>query len=239
MAAPRIELAASSDDQIAFTGLEVATPGGAVSLEEESVAIGPGERVEIVAGPRVGKTMLFRAIAGLWPWGAGKISLPPRETIAFMPRRPYVPPGTLRAALAYPSPPETFTDADYAASLRHVGLGRLANELDRNARWDRELPEDEQQALAFARLCLHKPRWIVTDDTLDTLDPSKRKLVTAMLDTTLKDSAIVNIGAVDDRDFVTRTLHLVKDPDGRSFIPPRHKSAAKRAAAAAKVPRTG
>ena len=118
----------------------------------------------------------------------------------------------------------------------HVGLGRLATELDRNARWDRELPEDEQQELAFARLCLHKPRWIVIDDTLDTLDPSKRKLVTAMLDTTLKDSAIVNIGAVDDREFVTRTLRLVKDPDGRSFIPPRHKSAAERAAAVAKVP---
>ena len=125
-----------------------------------------------------------------------------------------------------------FTDADYAASLRHVGLGRLAKELDRNARWDRELPEDEQQALAFARLCLHKPRWIVTDDTLDTLEPSKRKFVKAMLDTTLKDSAIVNIGDVDDREFVTRTLRLVKDPDGRSFIPPRHKSAAEQAAQA-------
>ena len=100
----------------------------------------------------------------------------------------------------------------------------------------RELSEDEQQALAFARLCLHKPRFIVTDDTLDTLDPGKRKLVKAMLDTTLKDSAIVNIGDVDDRDFVTRTLRLVKDPDGRSFIPPRHKSALEQAAAPAKAP---
>ena len=49
-----------------------------------------------------GKTMLFRAIAGLWPWGSGRIALPSSNSVMFVPRHPYVPLGTLRGALAYP-----------------------------------------------------------------------------------------------------------------------------------------
>ncbi len=49
-----------------------------------------------------GKTMLFQAIAGLWPWGSGRIVLPSSNSVMFVPRHPYLPLGTLRAALAYP-----------------------------------------------------------------------------------------------------------------------------------------
>ena len=68
----RIELVPSSEERMAFIDLEVATPGGAVALKEREVTIGPGERVAVVGLPGAGKTMLFRAIAGLWPWGSGR-----------------------------------------------------------------------------------------------------------------------------------------------------------------------
>ena len=38
-----------------------------------------GERVLIVGEPGAGKTLLFRALAGLWPWGAGRITWPKGE----------------------------------------------------------------------------------------------------------------------------------------------------------------
>jgi putative ATP-binding cassette transporter len=223
VAGQRIEVVPSAAGELSFAGLQVATPGGCATLKEGDVVIAPGERVAIVGGPRAGKTMLFRAIAGLWPWGVGTIELPPRETMAFLPRHPYTPPGTLRAVLAYPKAPEGFHDDEYAASLSAVGLGRLAAELGRVARWDRELGEEDRQALAFARLPLQKPRWIIIDDALDTLYPEQQRRVITILRDVLKDVAIVNIGRGDAHDgLFTRQLHLARDPAGRSFVPARH-----------------
>jgi putative ATP-binding cassette transporter len=66
-------------------------------LNEQYVEIAQGERVVIVGAPGTGKTLLFRAIAGLWPWGSGRIALPSTDGVMFISRQPYVPLGTLRA----------------------------------------------------------------------------------------------------------------------------------------------
>ena len=71
------------------------------------------------ARPATGKTLFFRAIAGLWPWGSGRIGLPKGENVMYMPRTPYFPPGTLREVLAYPSQPSTsFGEADFSRGAR-------------------------------------------------------------------------------------------------------------------------
>ena len=74
-----------------------------------------------------------------------------------MPRTPYLPPGTLREALAYPSSVDKFQAQDYSGALARLGLESLQPQLDVSKRWDRELNEDEQQRLAFATLLLHAP----------------------------------------------------------------------------------
>jgi len=89
-------------------------------LSERQVTIAPGERVLIVGEPGTGKTMLFRAIAGLWPWGAGRITMPAEDRVIFVPRDPYVPPGTLRAALAYPC---STTAYEHGELITHVPAG--------------------------------------------------------------------------------------------------------------------
>ena len=138
----------------------------------------------------------------------------------FIPRQPYVPLGTLRAALAYPSPETAYTDEQLVAVLQCAGLNRLSSSLDRIARWDRELTDDEQQCLVFTRLLLHKPRWVVIDEALDALDDDAHQRVISLFHDGLKDAAVINIGRPEAKNhFFKRVLHLIKDPHGRCFIP--------------------
>src|SRR5882672_4545785 len=113
----RITYAAGQAGKISIDDLEIASPAGATMLQEKNVAIKAGERVLIVGESGTGKTLLFRALAGLWPWGAGRITRPGGEEILCMPRTPYLPPGTLREVLAYPSATETFEAAAYVNAL--------------------------------------------------------------------------------------------------------------------------
>jgi vitamin B12/bleomycin/antimicrobial peptide transport system ATP-binding/permease protein len=215
--ASRIEFGEAEEGRFIIERLEIASPTGCTMLSERHVTIKPGERVLIVGEPGTGKTILFRALAGLWPWGAGRIALPKGEHVTYVPRQPYVPPGTLRSALSYPAPESAYEDAALVAALESCGLAHLAGSLDRSARWDRELNDDEQQCLVFARLPLIKPRWLVIDEVLDALDDEVRERMMAMLRDKLPEAAIIYIGRQQRDHFFTRVLHLVKDTAGRRF----------------------
>lgn len=216
----RIEFFPSDDGKMIFERVAVVSPGGTTRLIDEHVEILPGERVLLTGVPGTGKTLFFRAIAGLWPWGSGRIGLPEGETPAFVPRRPYFPPGTLRDVLCYPRGIKAFEPTDLAARLEEVGLSRLTGSLDRSARWERELSEDEQRMLAFARLALHKPGWIVIDEALDMVDPDTHRRMLAILEKDLAHATIINIGRGErNGHFFKRTLRLAKDPAGQALKP--------------------
>jgi putative ATP-binding cassette transporter len=207
--------------------LEIATPAGCTTLAETHVDVQAGERILIVGEPGTGKTLLFRALAGLWPWGAGHIARPQGEETLYLPRVPYLPPGTLREVLAYPSRLERFDDSAFAPVLERLNLARLVPLLDRTLRWDRDLSDDTQQSLVFARALLHSPHWILIDEVLDALDEPTRDRVIDVLSHDLQQCGIIYIGrtAVRDRLF-GRTLHLVKDPDARKFAVPAVRTVA-------------
>ncbi len=233
----RISFVAADGDQMTFENVEVASPAGCTEMVDKDVVIHAGERVLVTGGRGAGKTLFFRAIAGLWPWGGGRIGLP-AGGVTFVPRSPYFPPGSLRDALSYPVSSEAYTDADLAAVLEKVGLDRFAGALDRVARWDRELSEEDQRLLAFAQLGLHKPGWVVIDEALDEIKGDARRRVIAMLDKDLADASIISIGQADRDHFFTRELKLAIDPDRRKLkavqIDPvkrngRHKMKAKAA----------
>jgi putative ATP-binding cassette transporter len=209
----RIAVVSGDPGKIGIDDLEIASPAGATMLEEKKVEIKAGERVLIVGESGTGKTLLFRALAGLWPWGAGRLTRPRGEEILYMPRTPYLPPGTLREVLAYPSATETFGAAAYVNALVRLRLDRLEPLLDVSRRWDHELSEDEQQTLAFARVVLHAPPWVLIDEVLDSLDENARRCILDLFVKDLPHTGVIHIGRADAHDHLfSRVLHLVKDP---------------------------
>ncbi|HUO55536.1 MAG TPA: ABC transporter ATP-binding protein/permease [Rhodoblastus sp.] len=229
--ASRIDCVIGAEPKLIFEELSVLTPSGAISLNETRVEIGPGDHVLIVGAPGAGKSSLFRAIAGLWTWGAGRIALPNDDEIMFMPKRSYIPEGSLRTILAYPAPPQRFAAPEYSVALARLGLDHLVDKLDMVDHWDRELTDAEQQALAFARLPLHRPRWLIVDSAMDSLTVRARKAVFDLLRNDLSATAFVNITAPQGDDpFYTRVLRLARDPAGKCLV---YRSGDKTAASAA------
>jgi len=174
-----------------------------------------GERVLIVGAPGTGKTQLFRALAGLWPWGAGRITRPRDEQILYLPNgTPYLPRGSLREVLAYPQKVDSFENGAFGRALDRLGLAHLSPQLDETRRWDRELSQDEQQALVFARIALQAPPWVLMDDALGSLDDEALERITDVFTNELKRTSIIHIGraAQAHHPLFSRVLHLVKAP---------------------------
>ena len=221
-AASRINLAEAGGPSIRIDDLHVASPGGCVMLSETHAKLDPGERVLITGDSGEEEALLFRAIGGLWPWGSGRITHPARQSMMFMPVRAYVPPGALRAAVTYPHSTDVYEDAVIAKALAHAGLGHLEPRLDTVERWDRELTDDEKQRLAFARVILQKPLWVVVNDALDVLDSESRMRIRALFAGELADVGIINIGHDQPESGIYgRKLHLVTDSLGPTFRPDR------------------
>src|SRR5580700_6748811 len=229
----RIAYAEGAPGTITIDDLEIVSPAGCDMLKERKVVVTAGERILIVGAQGTGKTVLFRALAGLWPYGTGRITRPKDEEMFYLPRgTPYLSRGTLREVLAYPLKVDSFGADAFARALARLGLERLEPMLDSTRRWDRELSQDEQLSLAFARIVLQKPRWALIDDTLGSLDDEALERVIDVLANELEGTTVINIGrAAQARDpLFTRVLHLVKAPAIRTLAHGR-TAAAQRAAA--------
>ncbi|MDN3565218.1 ABC transporter ATP-binding protein/permease [Paeniroseomonas aquatica] len=204
---------------LAFEGLELRGPDGAVLVAEASAVIRAGERVLIQGESGTGKSTLFRAAAGLWPWGSGRVRVPPREAMMILPQRPYLPLGTLREAVSYPAPAGRFADAAVQAALIRCGLPALVGRLDEQGRWDRSLSLGQQQRIGFARLLLHRPDWILLDEATSAVDEAGQAALMGLFAVELVGSTLVSIG---HRDGLVRhhdrVLRLVAGPAGARMV---------------------
>src|SRR5262249_58868645 len=89
-----------ADGRIAYEGLTLFSPESGRELLKNLTADVPcGIRVLVVGPNEAARTALFRATAGIWPAGVGRLVRPPLDAIFFLPQQPYLPPGTLRDLL--------------------------------------------------------------------------------------------------------------------------------------------
>jgi vitamin B12/bleomycin/antimicrobial peptide transport system ATP-binding/permease protein len=179
-------------DNLSVQGFHLSLPSSRTLLGNVDLEIAAGEAV-LVKGPSgAGKSTMLRAIAGIWPYGSGRVSLG-HGGVFFVSQRSYMPSGTLREAASYPGPPIE-NDLEIMLALQPVNLGYLIGALDQNDRWDQRLSGGEQQRLAFARVLLTKPQTIFLDEATSALDEENELAMYQLLRDARWNPTIISIG---------------------------------------------
>jgi len=189
-----IALQTREADGVVLHGLTLALPGGETLLRAVDAKLTRGEPVLVTGPSGSGKSTLFRAIAGIWPFGSGRIERPDTEKCLFLPQKPYLPIGSLRAAVSYPSPEGTFPDTELGRWLAECRLMHLVERLDEPDHWEQRLSAGEQQRLAFARALLQKPQWLFLDEATSALDVENEQHLYALIASELPGTTMVSIG---------------------------------------------
>lgn len=198
-------------------GLEVKAltlklPNGNTVVKNLDLAVRPGERLLITGRSGIGKSTLLRAIAGLWPFGEGTVTLPPADRSLFLPQKPYLPLGSLRDALLYPAADPRISDADLYKILERVGLASFIELLGEIQPWSHILSLGEQQRLALARVLLQHPQYILLDEATSAVDEPAERALYQVLTEDLPGSAIISVGHRSTLfGFHTRRLQLLED----------------------------
>lgn len=180
-------------DVVEVSNMQINLPDGKPLLENISFTLHPGHNVLIKGVSGSGKSTLLRAISGIWPFVDGKIFLPERDNLMFIPQKPYLPLGTLRAALNYPgNKPIDDTELIYLMDLCQIGY--LKDKLDLEADWSHVLSVGEQQRLAFVRAHIQQPQWLFLDEATSALDEDTEATMYSLLQERLQQTTVVSVG---------------------------------------------
>lgn len=180
-------------DVVEVSNMQINLPDGKPLLENLSFTLHPGHNVLIKGVSGSGKSTLLRAISGIWPFVDGKIFLPERDKLMFIPQKPYLPLGTLRAALNYPgNKPIDDTELIYLMDLCQIGY--LKDKLDLEADWSHVLSVGEQQRLAFVRAHIQQPQWLFLDEATSALDEDTEATMYSLLQERLTQTTVVSVG---------------------------------------------
>lgn len=214
----KIDLATSADATIRLSGVSVHDPAGRPLVNSASLSLAPGDRVAVSGNSSAGKTALVRAIAGLWPWGRGRVEKPRSLTAMVMPQKPYMPMGTLRSALLYPFDEKPVGDDRLIEVLDGVGLQHLAHRLSEEDRWDQILGTGERQRIAVARALIHAPDVLVVDDGLSSLEASAQKTLLELVAAELPHAAILTFGQRERTDGFDHRRLILETRSGGSIL---------------------
>jgi len=191
---PVITLASGDTSAVGFNDLAVRLPNGVPLVSATNISIKLGEHV-LVSGPSgSGKSTLLRAIAGVWPFGDGTITIPKDARMMILPQRPYFPIAPLAAAVAYPAEPGSFDAGQVAELIATVGLPALVSRIEEEAHWNRMLSLGEQQRLNIARALLYAPEYLFLDEATASLDEPAEAALYRLLEQKLARTTIVSVG---------------------------------------------
>ncbi|MDE2363096.1 MAG: ABC transporter ATP-binding protein/permease [Hyphomicrobiales bacterium] len=210
-----IVLEDSPDGAFHIRGLTISQVSGDAMLAESDARFEPGDKVLVQGGSGSGKSTLIRAIAGLWPWGSGRIQRPNDAAIAFLPQRPYLPLGSLRNAVNYPSDGGAPAPAAVEKVLEECGLAHLAPRLDEEDNWSNVLSGGEQQRIAFARIFLKKPDIVILDEATSALDELSQARMMEMMCDKLAHSTVLHVAHRPGLEkYHNRRIELKRDDRG-------------------------
>ncbi|WCJ65884.1 ABC transporter ATP-binding protein/permease [Agrobacterium tumefaciens] len=207
------------ETMLSLKDVSVSLGDGTAVVKETDVEIGAGERVLVSGESGSGKSTLVRAISGLWPWGGGSVNFRADSRLFMLPQRPYIPAGTLRRAVCYPQPAESWTSEEIGAALDKVGLGQLKGKIEDEAPWDQTLSGGEKQRLTFARLLLNAPDIIVMDEATAALDEKSQDKMMQTVIEELPDATIISVAHRAELEaFHSRKITLERREGGAKLV---------------------
>ena len=207
LGANRIEVK-HEGNSLQLAGVRVMQHDATPVMKEITAGIGPGEHV-LIEGRTPICHKLILSVAGLWPWGAGKVTLPAGANIFIATDRPYVPVGALGEAVCYPLTLGVCVPDDINSALSRVGLGDWAGHLGVVENWEHVLSAAQQQRLSFARMLLHRPDWIFLSEATNALDAAAQREMAELLVEEFPSATVVAVGRVGLTDeFFQRVLHV-------------------------------
>jgi vitamin B12/bleomycin/antimicrobial peptide transport system ATP-binding/permease protein len=194
--------------------LLVKLPNGSPVVAADSISLRGDERTLVTGPSGSGKSTLFRAIAGIWPFGTGSIAIPAKASLMMLPQRPYLPNGSLQAAIAYPAEAGAYGPDQVREALIAVGLPKLASRTGEEEHWNRMLSLGEQQRLGLARALLHAPQYLFLDEATASLDEASEAALYRLIEQKLPATTIVSIGHRSTLEaFHQRNVVLARDGD--------------------------
>jgi putative ATP-binding cassette transporter len=178
------------------------------STQEITVEIGPGEHVLVEGDPQACRKLVL-AVAGLWPWGVGTVTLPAGVNAFIATERPYLPVGALGEAVCYPLALGVCVPEDIDRALRRVGLGEWVGRLGVVESWENVLSAAQQQRLSFARMLLHRPDWIFLVEATHALGADAQHEMADLLTAEFPSATVVAVGRAGLFDtYFQRVLHV-------------------------------
>jgi vitamin B12/bleomycin/antimicrobial peptide transport system ATP-binding/permease protein len=191
---PRIAIGEQASERLTIGDLSLSLPDGRTIVRVGELSLRPGETTLFTGPSGSGKSTLFRAIAGIWPFGAGRILTPSGSSMMLLPQRPYIPIGTLRAAVLYPASEGAYSDEAVREALVAAKLAPFVERLDEERAWAQTLSLGEQQRLAIARALLARPDWLFLDEATAALDEPTEVEIYRVLAEALPNTTVVSIG---------------------------------------------
>lgn len=215
-------VAITNDEAFVLSDLALALPTGRILLDGLKQRFPSGQNLLLTGASGTGKSTLLRALSGAWPHLSGAIERPDRDRIMVLPQKPYLPIGTLLAAVSYPATSGTFSREAATAALRDVGLAQISDDLDVEDNWAQRLSGGEQQRLAAARALLVRPDWLLLDEATSAMDVAMESQLYEMLARRLPDTTLISTGHRDSLiRHHDRRLHAERGADGRvAFVTP-------------------